>query len=288
MNEPAYFPEYLYKMIHVGNMEYVLQTGLCPSRHPRAAACYIPIGDPHMSRERAVMPVPVAPGGFLSEYVPFYFAGHMPMLHSMIRADEQLYKWQTAAIMGRVPRFRPRGTGQYSQAEIVFVVCDFQRVTTDFRDWCFTDRHPCNKHVTYYNTLSDLDKLHWEEIFHRNRSLQDKEFCQAEFLFKDLLPVAYIDHLIVSCEKTKKQMEEIVRQAGLAIPVRCDVGRRVFFPAEEEGRRARDFFPISAPSDACDADEAIDEMMMRQSRFLALSSCTDVEEAVDLVLKDDD
>ncbi len=287
MNEPAYLPEYLYKMVHVGNMEYVLRTGLCPCRHPLAAARYIPIGDPHMSRDRAVMSVPVAPGGFLPEYVPFYFAGRMPMLHSMIRADEQLYRWQTEALRGCVPLFRPRGTGQCSQTEIVFVVCDFQRVTTDFRDWCFTDRHPCNKHVTYYNTLSDLDKLHWNEILHRNRSLQNKEFCQAEFLLKGLLPVAYIDHLIVFCEKTKKQMEEIVRQAGLAIPVRCDAGYRVFFPAEEEGRRARDFFPISAPSDACDVDEAIDEMMRRQSRFLALSSCTDVEEAIDLVFKDD-
>lgn len=89
------------------------------------------------------------------------------------------------------------------------------------------------------------------------------------------------------CEKTKKQMEGFVRQAGLAIPVRCDAGYKVFFPAEEEGRRARDFFPISAPSDACDVDEAIDEMMRRQSRFLALSSCTDVEEAADLALKYD-
>lgn len=82
-------------------------------------------------------------------------------------------------------------------------------------------------------------------------------------------------------------MEEIVRQAGLTVPVRCDVGYRVFFPEEEEGRCARDFFPISAPSDAYDVDEAIDEMMRRQSRFLELSSCTDVEEAADLVLKDD-
>lgn len=287
MNEPAYLPKYLYKMVYVRNMDYVLRTGLCPSRHPLAAARYVPIGDPHMSRDRAAMSVSVAPGGVLSEYVPFYFAGRMPMLHSMIRADEQLYRWQTESLKGCAPRFRPRGTWQYSQSEIVFVVCDFQRVTTDFRDWCFTDLHPCSRRVRYYNTLSDLDKLHWGEILHRNRSQRNKELCQAEFLFKGLLPIAYIDHLIVSCERTKKQMEGIVRQAGLTIPVRRDAGRKVFFPVEEEGRCARDFFPIYAPSDACDADEAIDVMMRRQSRFLELSSCTDVEEAVDLVLKGD-
>ncbi|WP_280234518.1 type II toxin-antitoxin system toxin DNA ADP-ribosyl transferase DarT [Nocardia cyriacigeorgica] len=43
----------------------------------------IPIGHSHLKQQRAAKVVPVHPGGFLSDYVPFYFAPRSPMLYAI-------------------------------------------------------------------------------------------------------------------------------------------------------------------------------------------------------------
>ncbi|WP_068057256.1 type II toxin-antitoxin system toxin DNA ADP-ribosyl transferase DarT [Nocardia xishanensis] len=43
----------------------------------------IPIGHSHLKQQRAARTVPIPPGGFLSDYVPFYFAPRSPMLYAI-------------------------------------------------------------------------------------------------------------------------------------------------------------------------------------------------------------
>lgn len=48
---------------------------------------------------------------------------------------------------------------------------------------------------------------------------QRRDFKQAEFLVKNHIPVNYIDRIIVKNEAKKIEIEDIVRNLGLDIPV---------------------------------------------------------------------
>ena len=82
-----YAKRYIFKMVHVDNMEYVLSTGICAKHHPKAKSGYVAIGDPELAAARENREVPCDPESVLTDYVPFYFNGRMPMLSSIIHAD---------------------------------------------------------------------------------------------------------------------------------------------------------------------------------------------------------
>lgn len=133
------FPDYLYKMVHIDDMKYVLSTGLCCANHPNVYSGYRQLGDPDMSQSRKTKQVPLPSGGTLFDYVPFYFAGRMGMLWTMLHADERFFEEEWKRELGYTPKFGSRRTQYMHQREIVFVRYDFGRVIERCPQWCFTD-----------------------------------------------------------------------------------------------------------------------------------------------------
>ena len=79
MPDTLYIQKHLFRMTHIENLRIILKDGMyAPNvrRYPE----YINIGDESLIEQRGEFQVPIAPGGVLSDYVPFYFGGHSPML----------------------------------------------------------------------------------------------------------------------------------------------------------------------------------------------------------------
>lgn len=68
-------------MVHWQNIPHILQYGLCCRTHTNADPDFINIGHKQLISDRDLHEVNIKGMGTLGEYVPFYFAGHSPMLY---------------------------------------------------------------------------------------------------------------------------------------------------------------------------------------------------------------
>lgn len=207
-------PIYIFRMIHFKNIEYVLQNGMCHQEHPKADPEYINIGNPTLIKDRNDYNIKInPPGGKLGEYVPFYFAGHSPML----------YQIKTGYGVTHIP-----------QEDIIFVCCDISDVISTCDEWCFTDGHAKNAMSSFYNDLEDLTHIDWEAvnstIWKNTENDYDKQRKkQAEFLVKHYVPVSCIKYIIVKSEKRKSEVEEIITKLNLSIPVKIDINNKLYY-----------------------------------------------------------
>ena len=70
----------IFRITHIENMRWILEHGLHCRNGGALDPSFVEIGIPGLIASRAVHPVPIPPGGMLSDYVPFYFTPHSPML----------------------------------------------------------------------------------------------------------------------------------------------------------------------------------------------------------------
>lgn len=71
----------------VYHVSWLLANGLhCASSGVRNPE-FVRIGLPDLIQRRATRPVPLAPGGTLGDYIPFYFGTHSVMLYNIRTLD---------------------------------------------------------------------------------------------------------------------------------------------------------------------------------------------------------
>ncbi|MDR0971249.1 MAG: DUF4433 domain-containing protein [Bacteroidales bacterium] len=210
-----YLQKPIFRMVHFNNMEYLLQKGICAQNHKLADPNYIAIGDPILIPQRNTFEVKIPPGGNLGDYIPFYFGGHSPMLLNMKTGH--------------------RGIIKINQADIVFIVCSIENIVNDCSNrWCFTDGHAKNSITNFYNLVDDLDKIDWEIVMAQMWNNTDEDFDrmrrkQAEFLIKDYVSISCIKVLVVFNKQRKEQLEKIVQQLKLNIPVKVDTKKQLYY-----------------------------------------------------------
>jgi hypothetical protein len=73
----------IFRITHVSNVAWILANGLHCSNSGHSDPNYVPIGNSEIITRRAARIVPIAPGGTLSDYVPFYFTPYSPMLYNI-------------------------------------------------------------------------------------------------------------------------------------------------------------------------------------------------------------
>ncbi len=164
----------IFRITHIDNVPWILSHGI----HCQSAATKDPafrsIGDPDLIARRSTRKVPIAPGGTLSDYVPFYFTPHSPML----------YKIKTGNGVPRIP-----------MDDIVILVSSLQKVVETGTPFVYTDRHAYVQTARYLADLHDLDCIDWhllrERNFQRDPNHPDRnERYQAEALVHRHLPVS--------------------------------------------------------------------------------------------------
>lgn len=77
-------PTRVFHFTRVEHLANVARSGLLCDRLAQATgALEIEVGDRAIKSRRESRPVPVAPGGMVADYVPFYFAPRSPMMYSI-------------------------------------------------------------------------------------------------------------------------------------------------------------------------------------------------------------
>ncbi len=204
----------LYRIVHLQNVEYILRNGMHTRQSPNFDPNYIDIGDSELIAQRHDYPVKLPNCGNLGDYVPFYFAGHSPMLLNIKTGF--------------------RGITKRPQYEIVYIVCKLDDILTHCNEWVFSDGHAKVDLSSHFNDLQDLDKIDWNTVRKQywqntNVDFDRQRRKQAEFLVRNYVPVTCIEKVVVKDNPRKQILEKIMQKLNLTKTVQVDTQNRLYY-----------------------------------------------------------
>src|SRR5258708_1863941 len=74
---------HIFRITHVDNVPWILRHGLHCKTSKSTDPDFISIGMPELIQKRTTHIVPIAPGGSLGDYVPFYFTPWSVMMYNI-------------------------------------------------------------------------------------------------------------------------------------------------------------------------------------------------------------
>lgn len=192
---------YLFRITHRNHVPWLLRNGLVCAAGGRRDPAFVSIGNPGLIGRRESHWVPIAPGGYLSEYVPFYFTPFSPMAYN-IHTGRQVPK-------------------QSNDAIIILMTSVAKVVETDAK-FVFTDRHAYLRSARYSADPADLDMVDFPLLRTRDfqRSIEDPERVeryQAEFLVRDSLPLPAIVTIACYNHSVKRSIDDEAARLGIEI-----------------------------------------------------------------------
>lgn len=196
---------YIFRITHLLNLPWLLANGFhCASsliRDPH----FHEIGNPDLIGKRSIRQVPIPPHGVLSDYIPFYFTHHSPMLLNI-----------KTGYHGVTPR---------RMEDIIVLVSSLHRVAELQVPFVFTDRHAYLKTARFFSRLDDLGAIDWAILrardFRRDPNDPGKiERYQAEALVHRHIPVSTV--LGVACynAEAEAQAQGFLDAAGTSLPTK--------------------------------------------------------------------
>lgn len=195
----------IWRIVHRDNLPWILDNGV----HCKSAAAqdpnFVPIGNADLIDRRTHRVVPVAPGGVLSNYVPFYFTPFSPMMYN-------IYTGRGGVVKRR-------------NEEICILVSTLHKVHQMSLSFVFTDRHAYPPLARYFNSVDSLNEIDWPLLQARNfkRNPDDPEQIeryQAEALVHNHLPVTGLVGIICYTDAVKNTLDEHIQARGLKMEVR--------------------------------------------------------------------
>jgi hypothetical protein len=195
----------LFRITHIANLPWLLKHGLHCANGDAADPSFVAVGNPDLINNRARRRVPLAPGGALADYVPFYFTPKSPMLLNI--------------------KTGYNGVTRRPNEEIVILVSSCQAMLDAGVSMLFTDRHAYTEMAEWTGNSADLATLiDWDILrrhdFARNDSYPDKmERYQAEALAHRHVPPSAIAGFGCATLTVKKDVEAQVRPVGLEFPI---------------------------------------------------------------------
>lgn len=193
----------LFRIAHIANLPWLLANGLHCANGTAADPKFIAIGNPDLIDKRARRQVPVAPGGTLADYVPFYFTPKSPMLFNIKTGYNGIVR-------------RPN-------EDIAILVSSCQTMRNNGVSMLFTDRHAYTATAAWSRDHADLAKMiDWDILrrhdFARNDNYPDKmERYQAEALAHRHVPPSALLGIACASEAVGPVVEKDVRAAGLGL-----------------------------------------------------------------------
>lgn len=192
----------IYHITHVQNLPGVISAGGIWCDRLRAAHTpeAISIAHQHIKDRRARKVVPLAAGGTLADYVPFYFAPRSPMLFTIKQGN----------VAGR--------TG--GQQPIVHLVSSVEAAVGLDRAWAFTDGHADMALSDFFDDLTALPQaVDWEimRATYWNDTAEDndrKRRRQAEFLVHEFFPWTAIRVVGVYNDAMRAEVELALNRSG--------------------------------------------------------------------------
>ena len=198
----------IWRIVHRDNLSWLFAHGL----HCRSAVeqdpNYLNIGNVELIDKRAHRVVTLAPGGTLSDYVPFYFTPFSVMMMN-IRSG--------------------RSVKQRANEEIVILVSSVHRVREMGIPILFTDAHAYPPATRFFDDPTSLGEIDWGILQARDfkRDLDDPrkpERYQAEALVHRHLPVQALLGIVCYTDALKQDFENKIKGLGLQLPVHVRTG----------------------------------------------------------------
>ncbi|MDB5804859.1 MAG: hypothetical protein JWN73_2181 [Betaproteobacteria bacterium] len=195
----------IWRIVHRDNIEWILDNGLHCRNSTLKDSKYVEIGNPELIDKRASRIVQIAPGGTLSDYVPFYFTPFSPMMLNI--------------------KTGYGGIRRRNNDEILILVSNLHKVHNLGLQFIFTDRHAYPRLAQYFNDLSRLSEIDWTLLqnrdFKRNPDDPEKvERYQAEALVYQRLPVDALMGIICYSEELKVKINGLLEPRKLTLDVR--------------------------------------------------------------------
>lgn len=195
---------FCYRITHRDNLQHILLNGLVNKNHDRAAAGFVPIGNPEIIDVRSTTLVAMDGFGYIGEYIPFYFTPRSIMLYNII----------TGYYHPVVP--------QRSREEIIVIRCLVERLT-DQPKWFFTDGQANDGESGHYADLKKMSKIDWDCIqnsqFSKSDDYDRPRRYQAEFLVRDIVPVNCFESVCVYSKKMQLWAQAQINKAGKMLKV---------------------------------------------------------------------
>jgi hypothetical protein len=195
----------IFRITHIDNVPWILEHGLHCKSSKTQDHNFVPIGLPDLIAKRASRPVRIPPGGFLCDYVPFYFTPWSIMMYNI--------KTGYGDVIQRPNR------------EIVIMVSSIHRLAELEVPFIFTNAHAYMQEADYFNDISKLDEIDWRLLQSRNfkRDPEDpgkQARYQAEALVHKHVPIEAL--LGVGCYDSNAQtrLESEIRERNLKLPVK--------------------------------------------------------------------
>jgi len=198
-------PTPIYHITHIDNLSSIVEANGLSSDAELARwegfKC-VSISYSHIKKRRMNTAVrdradrPIAAGGVLGDYVPFYFTNRSPMLHAIKQGGVAGY------------------TG--GQAEIIDLVTSVERaVASRERRWFFTDGHAVERITEFLTDTEHLTKIDWVVINSSSWGNSDddpdrKRRKQAEFLVNPSVPWNWFDRIGVIDSPMKRRVEGVI------------------------------------------------------------------------------
>ncbi len=194
----------IWRIVHRDNIEWILKNGLYAGNSSVCSDNWVNIGNPELISKRSTHPVPIGPGGTLHDYVPFYFTPFSPMLKNIQSG------WG--------------GVKKRDNSEIVILVSSLKSIDKQGIPFVFTDSHAYYMWSSFYDDLSDLDKIDWEIIQKRDfkRDADDPakfERYQAEALIHKHVPVEAFVGMACFSDDVKQYLEQLIQKSGHSLQV---------------------------------------------------------------------
>ncbi len=200
----------IFRITHRDNIPWMLENGLHCRNSDTVDPNFIQIGDPDLIDKRQTQIVPCAPGGTLSDYIPFYFTPFSPMFLNINTGY--------------------RGIRKRNNEEIVILVSSLRKLEKMKVPFLFTDRHAYLAAAQFTSDLTRLTDIDWGILQRRDFQrdpLNDPgkvERYEAEALVHHHLPVSAFGGIICYNDSIAKALKDgaAARELNLEIVVKQD------------------------------------------------------------------
>jgi hypothetical protein len=194
----------IFRITHINNAAWILQNGLHCKSSNHQDPNFVQIGNPDLIAKRTHRTVPIAPGGTLHDYVPFYFTPFSPMLLNIKTG------WN--------------GIPQRPMHQIVILTSSLHNLISHNVPFVFTDRHAYLQFAEFSSDLTDLSRIDWKILqardFKRNPNDPGKfERYQAEALVHKRVPVAALTGVVCHGAEQEAELMTLVQDAGIQLAI---------------------------------------------------------------------
>ena len=195
----------IFRIVHVANVPWILDHGLHCRNAPEQYPDYVNIGNADLIDKRSHRQVPVAPGGVLSDYVPFYFTPYSIMMLNI--------------------KTGYGGIARRENRDIVIFVSSIHRLRDLGLRFVCTNQHAYPVDTEFYHRTEDLDKIDWPLLQSRNFKTSDADpgkqvRYQAETLVHRQVPLEALIGLGCHDGQVQERLQSMVDARRLALTIR--------------------------------------------------------------------